>query len=85
MKMAKTSYYKQDFDWALQQVKVLKQSSSLLIANDAIELFLLISDNSVEDSTRVALKAFSKADLLTFQKKNDLALEQFIQILFIHL
>ena len=81
MRMAKTSYYKQDFDWALQQVKVLKQSSSLLIANDAIELFLLISDNSVEDSTRVALKAFSKADLLTFQKKNDLALEQFKQIL----
>lgn len=81
MKMATTSYYKQDFDWALQQVKVLKQSSSLLIANDAIDLFLLISDNSAEDSTRVALKAFSKADLLTYQKKNDLALAQFLEIL----
>ncbi len=81
MKMAKTSYFKQDFDWALQQVKVLKQSSSLLIANDAIELFLLISDNSAEDSTRVALKAFSKADLLTYQKKNELALAQFLEIL----
>jgi tetratricopeptide (TPR) repeat protein len=81
MKMATTSYYKQDFDWALQQVKVLKQSSSLLIANDAIELFLLISDNSAEDSTRVALKAFSKADLLIYQKKNDLALAQFLGIL----
>lgn len=81
MKMAKTSYYKQDFDWALQQVKVLKQSSSLLIANDAIELFLLISDNSAQDSTRVALKAFSKADLWLYQKKNELALEQFKTIL----
>ncbi|CAM3571302.1 tetratricopeptide repeat protein [Flavobacterium gelidilacus] len=81
MKMAETSYYKQDFDWALQQVKVLKQSSSLLIANDAIELFLLISDNSAEDSTRVALKAFSKADLLTYQNKNELALSQFLEIL----
>ena len=81
MKMATASYYKQDFDWALQQVKVLKQSSSLLIANDAIELFLLISDNSAQDSTRVALKAFSKADLLTYQNKNDLALQQFITIL----
>ena len=81
MKMAETSYYKQDFDWALQQVKVLKQSSSLLIANDAIELFLLISDNSAEDSTRVALKAFSKADLLTYQNKNELALAQFLEIL----
>ena len=81
MKMAKTSYYKQDFDWALQQVKVLKQSSSLLIANDAIELFLLISDNSAEDSTRVALKAFAKADLLTYQNKNEQALAQFLEIL----
>uniref|UniRef100_UPI0030EB1B96 tetratricopeptide repeat protein n=1 Tax=uncultured Flavobacterium sp. TaxID=165435 RepID=UPI0030EB1B96 len=81
MKMAETSYYKQDFDWALQQVKVLKQSSSLLIANDAIELFLLISDNSAEDSIRVALKAFSKADLLTYQNKNELALAQFLEIL----
>ncbi|WP_339887286.1 tetratricopeptide repeat protein [uncultured Flavobacterium sp.] len=81
MKMAETSYYKQDFDWALQQVKVLKQSSSLLIANNAIELFLLISDNSAEDSTRVALKAFSKADLLTYQNKNELALAQFLEIL----
>lgn len=81
MKMAKTSYYKQDFDWALQQVKVLKQSSSLLIANDAIEMFLLISDNSAEDSTRVALKAFSKADLLTYQNKNDQALQGFKEIL----
>ena len=81
MKMAKTSYYKQDFDWALQQVKVLKQSSSLLIANDAIELFLLISDNSAEDSTRVALKAFSKADLYIYQNKNEQALLDFLDIL----
>lgn len=81
MKMAKTSYYKQDFDWALQQVSVLKQSSSLLIANDAIEMFLLISDNSVEDSTRVALKDFSKADLLTYQNRNELALQQFKALL----
>lgn len=81
LKMATTSYYKQDFDWALQQVKVLKQSSSLLIANDAIELFLLISDNSAQDSTRVALKAFSKADLLTYQHKNEQALQQFKDIL----
>lgn len=81
MKMATASYYKQDFDWALQQVKVLKQSSSLLIANDAIELFLLISDNSAQDSTRVALTAFSTADLLTYQNKNDTALQQFKAIL----
>lgn len=81
MKMAKANYYKNDFDWALQQVKVLKQSSSLLIANDAVELFLLIKDNSYEDSTRVALTAFAKADLLLYQNKVDLALVAFSNIL----
>jgi tetratricopeptide (TPR) repeat protein len=81
MKMAKANYYKQDFDWALQQVKVLKQSPSLLIANDAIELFLLISDNSAEDSLRVALKSFAKADFKMYQNKNDEALVDFLSIL----
>lgn len=81
MKMAKANYYKNDFDWALQQVKVLKQSSSLLIANDAVELFLLIKDNSYEDSTRVALTSFAKADLLLYQNKEEQALNGFISIL----
>lgn len=81
MKMAKANYYKNDFDWALQQVKVLKQSSSFLIANDALELFLLISDNSVEDSTRVALTAFSKADFKLYQNKKEEALAGFLAIL----
>lgn len=81
MKMAKANYYKNDFDWTLQQVKVLKQSSSLLIANDAVELFLLIQDNSYADSTRVALTAFSKADFLVYQNKEDIALQDFISIL----
>ncbi len=80
MKMAKANYYKNDFDWTFQQVKVLKQSSSLLIANDAIALFLLISDNS-QDSARTALTAYAKADLLLYQKKNDLALSGFLNIL----
>lgn len=80
MKMAKANYYKNDFDWTFQQVKVLKQSSSLLIANDAIALFLLISDNS-EDSTRTALTAYAKADLLLYQKKNEEALSGFLNIL----
>ena len=68
-KVAKTSYYKGDFDWALQQLKVLKTSTSQLIANDALDLHLLISDHINEDSLHVALKKYSKADLLAFQNK----------------
>ena len=81
LKLAKANFYKKDFDWTLQQVKNLKQSSSLLIANDAVELFLLIQDNSIEDSLRVALQAYAKADLQLYQKKNEEALQSFLTIL----
>lgn len=69
-KVAQTSFYKGDFDWALTQLKVLRGSTSQLIANDAMQLSLLISDNSLEDSTQTALKKYAGADLLAYQKKN---------------
>ncbi len=81
LKAAKTSYFKADFDWALTQLKVLKSASTQLIANDALELFLLINDNTVADSTRTALKKFSKGDFYLYQNKNQEALAQFQQIL----
>lgn len=81
MRMAKTSFFKKDFNWAKKQAGELKQASTQLIANDAVELFLLISDNSAEDSLQVALQDFSKADLLEYQNKTKDALEAFLQIL----
>jgi tetratricopeptide (TPR) repeat protein len=81
LKIAKTSYYKADFKWANHQLEVLKAASTQLIANDALDLFLLISDNTVEDSTQVALKKFSRADFLLFQDKKQDALAAFQAIL----
>ena len=83
-KVAKTSYYKGDFDWAKTQLDILKTSTSQLIANDAMELSLLISDNSLEDSTQTALKKFAHADLLAFQKKNPEAIQALDSILINH-
>ncbi|GHA23090.1 hypothetical protein GCM10007103_00190 [Salinimicrobium marinum] len=80
-KVAKTSYYKGDFKWATTQLDVLKSSTSQLIANDAMELSLLISDNSREDSTQTALKLYAKADLLSFQNKDGEAIELLNSIL----
>lgn len=74
-RVAKTSFYKGDFKWAETQLKVLKSSISQLIANDALELKLVISDHKYEDSLQVALNAFSKASLLQFQKKTTKAIE----------
>ncbi|WP_179333751.1 tetratricopeptide repeat protein [Winogradskyella costae] len=73
-KVAKTSYYKGDFDWAESQLKILKSSTSQLIANDALDLKLLISDNKYEDSTQTALQYYAKADLFAFQNKTDEAI-----------
>ncbi|MGV8812754.1 MAG: tetratricopeptide repeat protein [Gelidibacter sp.] len=83
-KVAKTSYYKGDFEWAESQLKVLKASTSQLIANDALELKLLISDNKYEDSLHVALKLYAKADLMAFQNKKDEAISLLDKILTEH-
>jgi len=80
-KVAQTSFYKGDFDWALTQLKVLRSSTSQLIANDAMQLSLLISDNSLEDSTQTALKKYARADLLAYQNKNKEAIEVLEDIL----
>ncbi len=81
LKIAKTSYYKTDFDWAEHQLKVLKSASTQLIANDALDLFLLLNDSKAEDSLHVALKKFAKADFLVFQDKKQEALISFQAIL----
>lgn len=74
-KIAQTSYFKGDFEWAQSQLKVLKNSTSQLIANDALDLNLLITDNAVKDSLKIALKTYAKADLLSFQNKNQPAID----------
>ena len=84
LKVAKTSYFQGDFQWAQSQFKILKSASTQLIANDAMEYFLLINDNTVADSSQVALKKFARGDYLMYQNKNDLALAQFAKILAEH-
>jgi tetratricopeptide (TPR) repeat protein len=81
LKAAKTSYFKTDFIWALKQFKELKSANTQLIANDALEYFLLINDNTVADSTQTALKQFAKGDYLLYQNRNQEAVTQFQTIL----
>lgn len=80
-KVAKASYYKGDFKWAESQLNILKASTSQLIANDALDLKLLISDYKYEDSLQTALKLYAKADLLAFQNRNDEAIALLERIL----
>ncbi len=81
LKAAKTSYFKADFKWALKQFKELKAANTQLIANDALEYYLLINDNTVADSTQTALKEFAKGDYLLYQNRSEAAIAQFQSIL----
>lgn len=68
-KAAQVFYYAGDFDYAQGQLDVLKSSTSKLIANDAMELSMLITDNYNMDTTQVTMKLFAAADLLIKQHK----------------
>jgi len=74
LKNARLTYYIGEFAWAKAQLDVLKAATSKLIANDALELSLLISDNIETDSSYAGLRLFSKADLLLYMNKPDQAL-----------
>ncbi len=74
LRNAKVSYYAGDFNWAQAQLDVLKRSTSKLIANDAMELSLRITDNVGLDSNTTPLTLFSQAELLRVQHRYDEAL-----------
>ena len=68
-KNAKLSFYIGEFDWSKAQLDVLRSATSKLIANDAMQLYMLISDNEdEEDSTNIGLKHYADADLYYYRK-----------------
>lgn len=83
-KNAKVFYYDGEFDYAKAQLDVLKASTSKLIANDAMQLSLLLQDNLGIDTTQAPVQMYANADLLLQQNKYDDALIQLdsISILF---
>ena len=80
-KRAEIAYYQGDFTWAQAQLDVLKSSTSKLISNDAMKLSLLITDNYDLDTIDIPMMQFAKADLLSFQKKHEVALLSYDSIL----
>lgn len=72
-RVAKISYYTGDFKWAQAQLDVLKGATAKLIANDAMDLSLLISDALAIDTNEAPLMIFARADLLAFQNKDEQA------------
>ena len=73
-KNAKLAYFQGDFTWSKAQLDVLKSSTSQLIANDALDLSLLISDNLQNETDTAALLKFAKADLLILKNQSEAAI-----------
>jgi tetratricopeptide (TPR) repeat protein len=68
-KNARVFYYDGEFEYAKAQLDVLKASTSKLIANDAMQLSLLLQDNLGIDTTQAPVQLFANADLLIQQNK----------------
>ncbi len=75
LRSAKLSYYKGDFALAQQHLDVLKLATSREIANDAMQLSLLIKDNIGLDTSDYLLKKYADIELLLFQNKKQQALD----------
>jgi tetratricopeptide (TPR) repeat protein len=77
LKNAKLSYFKGDFEYAKEYLDVLKLATTREIANDAMQLSLLIGDNLSLDTTEATLREFAAIDLLVFQSQLDQALARY--------
>jgi tetratricopeptide (TPR) repeat protein len=64
---ARLSYFTGDFEWAKSQLDVLKTATTQLISNNAIELSLLLQDNTGLDSNTAAMEEYSLAEFYLFQ------------------
>lgn len=73
---ARLSFYMGEFEWATAQLEVLKTATSQLISNDAIELALIIQENSGYDSTDDALFYYAQAAKSLQYGRYDLALQK---------
>ena len=76
LRNARLSYFKGEFELAQEHLDVLKMATSREIANDAMNLSLLIQDNMAEDTTGKALQAYANVELLLFQHREDEAMRE---------
>ena len=80
-KNARIFYYDGEFDFAQSQLNVLKESTSKLIANDAMKLSIMITDNFGLDSNYQAMMWFAQGDLLVEQHRYSEAFTLFDSII----
>ena len=80
LRNAKLAYFRGDFELSKEVLDILKQATTREIANDAMELSLLIQENTGFDSTEAALKDYSAIELLLFQHRNNEAITKLVEM-----
>ena len=66
---ARLHYFMNNFDLAKAHLDILKQSTTKVIANDALELSLFIETNMIGDGNELALQEYASISLLIYQNK----------------
>lgn len=96
-KNAKLSFYIGEFAWAESQLDILRAATAKLIANDAMYLSFVISDNLEEEdeeeennalfqenqTNNQALRYFARADFLIFQNNDAEAMKYLDSVLIV--
>ncbi len=73
-KKALSSYFSGNIQWAKVNLDVLKASTSKLIANDAMQLSMIIADNYEMDTIARPIQMFANADYLVYRNLDSLAM-----------
>jgi tetratricopeptide (TPR) repeat protein len=80
LKRARLSFYIGDIEWAKAQLDVLKASTSKFIANDAMDLSLLITSNYEMDTIAEPVQMYARAELAIYRNNDEKALATFDSI-----
>lgn len=73
LRNARLHYFTGNFSLAKSHLDILKRATTREISNDAIDLTVLITDNTYLDSTDVVMQTYSSVDLMIFQNLFDKA------------
>lgn len=71
LRNARLYYFTGYFSLANSYLRILKRATTKKIANNAIDLGLLISNNTILDTTDLAMQAFAAIEMLNYQNKTD--------------
>jgi hypothetical protein len=80
LKNARLHFYQGNFKLAKSHLDILKNATTRQISNDAIDLSVLISDNTYMDSTDEVMQKYAAIDLLIFQNQHQEAKQALLEM-----